>query len=52
MAWSSSLAPWLLALAPHFVNNDYVKAELTYSATHVHQGVLTWSRGAVHGTPV
>ena len=52
MALSGPLAPWLLALAPHFVNSDYVKVEITYSTAHAHQEVLTWSRVAVHGTAV
>ena len=34
MAQSGSLAPWPLALATHFVNNDYVTAEITYSTGH------------------
>ena len=31
MAWSGSLAPWPLTLAPCFVNNDYVTDEITCS---------------------
>ena len=42
MAWSGSLAPCPLALAPHFVNNDYVTAEIAYSTEHVHHEVFTW----------
>ena len=34
MAWSGSLAPQPLTLAPCFVNNDYVTAEITYSTAH------------------
>ena len=55
MARSGSLAPRLFALAPHaphFVKNDYVKAEITCSTPHAHQEVLTWSWVAVHGTLV
>ena len=40
MTWSVSLTPWPLTLAPHFVNNDYVTAEITYSTVHVHHNVL------------
>ena len=32
------------SLAPHFVNNDYVTAEVTYNTAHAHHKVLlTWS---------
>ena len=31
------------SLPPHFVNNDYVTAEITYSTAHVYHKVLTWS---------
>ena len=31
------------SLAPPFVNNDYVTAEITYSIVHPHQEVLAWS---------
>ena len=44
MAQSGSLAPWPLALATHFVNNDYVTAEITYSTAHAHHEVPTWLR--------
>ena len=40
--WSSSLAPRPLALAPHFVNNDYVTTEIIYSTAHVCHEVLAW----------
>ena len=40
MVWSGSLAPGTLALAPRFVNNDYVTAEITYRL-HVSHEVLT-----------
>ena len=35
MVWSGSLDPRPLALAPRFVNNDYVTAEITYSTVPV-----------------
>ena len=31
-------------LAPHFVNNDYVTAEVIYSTAHACHEVVTWSR--------
>ena len=31
MVWSGSLDPQPLALAPCFVDNDYITAEITYS---------------------
>ena len=34
-----------LALAPHFVNNDYATAERAYSTAHAH-GALAWTRAA------
>ena len=37
MAYSGSLAP-------RFVNNDYVTAEITYSTAHALHEVLTWSQ--------
>ena len=43
MAWSGSPTPWPVALAPCFVNNDYVTAEITYSAAHVCHKILTWT---------
>ena len=49
MAWSGSAAPQPLLLAPGFVDDDYVTAEITYSAVHVRQEVLTWSWGTLHG---
>ena len=42
MAWSSSLAPRPLALAPRFVNNGCVAAGGTDSTAHVRQEVLAW----------
>ena len=39
MVWSGSLAPGTLALAPRFVNTDYVTAEITYRL-HVSHEVL------------
>ena len=43
MAWSGSLAPWPLTLAPCFVNNDYVTAEVTYSTAYARHEVLAWT---------
>ena len=51
MAWSDSLAPWPLILAPRFVNNDYVTAEITYSTVHACHEVCAWS-WLVCGAPV
>ena len=34
MMWSVSLTPQPLALAPRFVNNDYVTAEFTHCTAH------------------
>ena len=45
--WSGSLAPCPLALAPHFVNNDYITAEITYSTAHAHREVLAWPQAFV-----
>ena len=42
MVCSCSLTPQPLALAPCFVNNDYVTAEISYSTVHVHHKVLAW----------
>ena len=40
-----SLAPWTLALASHFVNNDYVTVEITYSTgMHVMRYLLGHGR--------
>ena len=47
MAQSGSLAPWPLALATHFVNNDYVTAEITYSTAHAHHKVLAWPQATL-----
>ena len=47
MGWSGSLIPQPLALAPHFVDNDYVTAEITYSTVHACHKVLAWSRMCV-----
>ena len=47
MAQSGSLAPWPLALATHFVNNDYVTAEITYNIAHVCHKVLAWPQATV-----
>ena len=52
MAGSGSLAPWLLTLAPCFVNNDCVAAEITYKTAHVHHKILTWTWVTLCGTPV
>ena len=35
------------SLAPPFVDNDYVTAEITYSTVHPHQEVLAWSRATL-----
>lgn len=40
MAWSGSLTLQPHALAPHFANNDYVTALITWSAVHSHHQVL------------
>ena len=32
------------SLTPHFVNNDYVTAEIIYSTAHAHHEVLDWSQ--------
>ena len=41
------LTSWPLALAPHFVNNDFVTAEITNRAMReCHEG-LAWSQGYV-----
>lgn len=37
-----SLPIGLSALAPHFVNNNYATAEVTYSTVHAPQKVLAW----------
>ena len=42
MAWSDSLASQPLAVAPSFVNNGYVTAEITYSTARVCHEVLAW----------
>ena len=34
------------SLAPHFVNNDYVAAEIIYSTGHVRDEVPAWSQAA------
>ena len=47
MVWSGSLIPQPLALAPRFVDNDYVTAEITYSTVHACHKVLAWSRMCV-----
>ena len=31
------------SLAPHFVNNDCVTAEIVYSTAHARHEVLSWS---------
>lgn len=53
MAGSGSLAPWSLTLAPCFVNNDCVAAEITCSAGHVRHEVyvtveITYKTAHVH----
>ena len=40
------------SLAPHFVNNDYVTAEITYSTACAQHKVLTSSWAALCNTPV
>ena len=40
MVWSGFLALWPLALAPCFVNNDYVTAEITCSTARKLHEVL------------
>ena len=45
MGWSGSLTPRPLAFALHFINNDCVTAEITYSTVRVPDEVLTLSRG-------
>ena len=52
MAWSGSPTPWPVALAPCFVNNDYVTAELTYRTVHARHELLAWSRVTLWGMPV
>ena len=32
------------SLAPCFVNNDYVTAEVTYSTAYAHHEVLAWTQ--------
>ena len=49
MVWSGSTTPQPLLLAPGFVNNGYVIAEITYSTAHVRQEVLAWSWGTLYG---
>ena len=47
MAWSGSVSSWCLALAPHFVNNDYATVEITNrTVCECHEG-LAWSQGCV-----
>ena len=46
MAWSGSLAPLPLALAPRFVN-DCVTAEILYSTVHACLEVLAWSQATL-----
>ena len=48
MVCSCSLTPQPLALAPRFVNNDYVTAEIFYSTVHVGHEVLTCSWVVCH----
>ena len=52
MALSGSLAPWPLTLAPCFVNNNYVRAEVTYSTAYARHGVLAWLWATVYSMPV
>ena len=40
MAWSGSLTLQPRALAPHFADNDYVTALITWSTAHSHHQVL------------
>ena len=49
MAWSGSLTPWPLTLAPCFVNNDYVTAEITYTTAHAHHEVYV-TAGTTYST--
>ena len=47
MAWCVSLSPQPLVLAPWFVNNDYVTAEITYNIAHMCHKVLAWPQATV-----
>ena len=40
------------SLAPHFVNNDYVRAEIIYSTAHAHHETLSWPWTALCSTSV
>ena len=40
------------SLAPCFVNNDYVTAEIIYSTAHVHHKELAWTGATVCTMPV
>lgn len=44
MEGSGSLTPHPLTLAPRFVNNNYLTAEVTHSTEHACQEVLSWPR--------
>ena len=43
MVMSGSLAPWRLAFATHFVNNDYITAEIICGTVHAHHGVVLYN---------
>ena len=47
MARSGALAPQPLVLAPRFVNNVYVTAEISCSTVHARHEVLAWSQGVL-----
>ena len=49
MALSGSLTLRPLILAPRFVNNVYVTAEITYNTAHARPEVLAWSRATLCG---
>ena len=40
------------SLAPHFINNDYLTAEIIYSTAQAHHEVLAWLWATLCGTPV
>ena len=51
MVWSGSLTPGPLALTPQSVNNDYVRAEITYGTPHACHKALAWSQMTLCHTP-
>ena len=38
-------------MPPHFVNNDYVTADIIYSTVHTHHKVVAWSWVIVCSAP-